>query len=121
MQAALKEAERKISFQKAADVDTFDMSHTAVELRAPPSAHAPLEERMEFLQQQLNSIGTARAVLGGLLPLGRGRCQRLQGGAPWYLPLMENADAIPIPIHIHIPIPIHIHIHYVWHLSICYG
>jgi hypothetical protein len=62
-------------------VDTFDMSHTAAELRQPPDLNSPEEERMEFLHQQLDSIGMERAISSGLLLLGSGRTQRIQGGA----------------------------------------
>jgi hypothetical protein len=62
-------------------VDTFDMSHTAAELRLPPDYNAPLEDRMEFLHQQLDSIGMERAIFSGLLLLGSGRTERIQGGA----------------------------------------
>jgi hypothetical protein len=61
-------------------VDTFDMSHTAAELGPPPDRNASLEERMQFLNQQLDNIGMERAILSGLLLLGSGRTQRLQGG-----------------------------------------
>jgi hypothetical protein len=61
-------------------VDTFDMSHTATVLRPPPAADAPAEEKMEFLQQQLDSIGMERPILNGLLLLGSGVKERLQGG-----------------------------------------
>jgi hypothetical protein len=61
-------------------VDTFDMSHTEAVLRPPPAADAPAEERMEFLQQQLDSIGMERAILNGLQLLGSGVKERLQGG-----------------------------------------
>jgi hypothetical protein len=55
------------------------MSYTAAELR-PPDRNASVEERMEFLHRQLDSIGTERAILSGLLLLGSGRTERLQGG-----------------------------------------
>ena len=36
---------------------------------------------MDFLQQQLDCIGLERPILNGLLLLGSGTHQRLQGGA----------------------------------------
>jgi hypothetical protein len=67
---------------KSLVADTFDMTHTAAELRPPPGQHASLDERMDFLQQQLDSIGMGRAILSGLLLLGGGSNQRIQGGEP---------------------------------------
>jgi hypothetical protein len=61
-------------------MDTFDLSHTALEMPPPPSAHASVEERIDFLNQQLDSIGMEKAILNGLHLLGNGRNQRLQGG-----------------------------------------
>jgi hypothetical protein len=57
------------------------MSHTAAELRPPPDINASVEDRMEFLHKQLDSIGMERAILCGLLLLGSSRTQRIQGGA----------------------------------------
>jgi hypothetical protein len=68
-------------------VDTFDMSHTAAELRPPPGRNASLEERMVFLNQQLDSVGLERAILSGLLLLGSGRTERLQGGVVFCMQL----------------------------------
>jgi hypothetical protein len=57
------------------------MTYTAVELRPPTTPQTDLEGRMEFIQQQLDSIGTEKTILNGLQLLGNGRNQRLQGGA----------------------------------------
>jgi hypothetical protein len=57
------------------------MSLTAAELRPPPDINASVEEKVEFLYKQLDSIGLERAILCGLLLLGSGRNQRIQGGA----------------------------------------
>jgi hypothetical protein len=57
------------------------MTYTAVQLRPPSSPQTDLEGRMEFVQQQLDSIGTEKTILSGLRLLGSGRNQRLQGGA----------------------------------------
>ena len=46
----------------------------------PPAAEAPVEDHMDFLQQQLDSIGMERPILNGLLLLGSSGYQRLQGG-----------------------------------------
>jgi hypothetical protein len=62
-------------------VDTFDLSHTAAPLGPPPEIAAGVEEKIEFLHQQLNSIGPESAVISGLVLLGSSQHQRLQGGA----------------------------------------
>jgi hypothetical protein len=62
-------------------VDTFDLSHTAAPLGPPPEMAASVEEKIEFLHQQLNSIGPESAVISGLVLLGSSQHQRLQGGA----------------------------------------
>lgn len=62
------------------DTDTFDMSQTSPMLLQPPSPKAPLEQRMDFLQQQLDSFGTDKPALPDLVLLGNGDRERLQGG-----------------------------------------
>lgn len=62
-------------------VDTFDLAHTVGAPMPPPALSAPVEDHMDFLQQQLDSIGVDRPILDGLLLLGDGGHQRLQGGA----------------------------------------
>ena len=64
----------------SAMVDTFDLSHTAASLMPPPASDAPAQVHMDFLHQQLDSIGVERPILDGLLLLGSGTHQRLQGG-----------------------------------------
>lgn len=63
-------------------VDTFDMSQTAAALLEPPTADATREDSIDFLHQQLDSIGAQRDILEGLVLLGSGSHERLQGGAP---------------------------------------
>lgn len=46
----------------------------------PPDAAAPVDEKMEYLQYQLDCIGRERTILNGLVMLGGGRYERLQGG-----------------------------------------
>jgi hypothetical protein len=70
-------------------MDTFDLSHTAAEMPPPPSAQASVEERIEFLNQQLDSIGMEKPVLNGLQLLGSGRNQRLLGGAQFVFFVFE--------------------------------
>ena len=65
---------------EAPPVDTFDMTVTTVELMAPPARGADVEQRLEFLHGQLDSIGTERAIMHGLVPLGSDHHERLQGG-----------------------------------------
>lgn len=45
-----------------------------------PDEDAPIDEKMDFLHQQLDSIGLERPVLNGLVLLGNGDNERLQGG-----------------------------------------
>ena len=61
--------------------DTFDMSYTAAPVMQPPEAHAPVHVRMDFMHQQLDSLGQEKAFLGDLISLGDGDNERLQGGA----------------------------------------
>jgi hypothetical protein len=61
-------------------VDTFDLSHTAAPPAAPPAPAASVEEKIEFLHQQLDSIGLESTILSGLVLLGSSQHQRLQGG-----------------------------------------
>lgn len=46
----------------------------------PPGPGASVDEKMAFLQHQLDTIGRERKILNGLLLLGGGRFERLQGG-----------------------------------------
>jgi hypothetical protein len=62
-------------------VDTFDLPHTAALLASPPLPAASEEEKLEFLHQQLDSIGSEKAILSGLVLLGSSQHQRIQGGA----------------------------------------
>jgi hypothetical protein len=62
-------------------VDTFDLSRTAAPLAPPPALAASVEEKMDFLHQQLDSIGPESSILSGLVLLGSSQNQRLQGGA----------------------------------------
>ena len=64
-------------------VDTFDLTHTAVAgggLLEPPTDGASHDGRVDFLHQQLDCIGTETDVLNGLVLLGGGTHERLQGG-----------------------------------------
>lgn len=60
--------------------DTMDMSFTSDELLEPPGADATLEERMDFMHQQLDSFGTSQVAFDGLVFLGSGERDRIQGG-----------------------------------------
>jgi hypothetical protein len=72
--------QRQYPAAKQLVVDTFDLSHTAATLAPPPVPAASVEEKMEFLHQQLDSIGLEKAILSGLVLLGSSQHQRLQGG-----------------------------------------
>ena len=58
--------------------DTFDMVHTVATQLPPPPLGAPAEQHMEFLHQQLDSMGLEKPLLEGLVLLGDN--ERLQGG-----------------------------------------
>lgn len=60
--------------------DTFDFTQTQVPMSEPPGPRASSEEKMDFLQQQLDSFGLDRPIFDDLLLLGSGGQQRRQGG-----------------------------------------
>lgn len=61
--------------------DTFDLPHTAPPRLTEPGPDATIALKMDFLQQQLDSLGVQNPFLDVLVPLGRSANQRLQGGA----------------------------------------
>jgi hypothetical protein len=65
----------------ASEVDTFDiMTYSSRPLLPVPGANATVEERVDFLHQQLDSIGVDKEIVYGLFLLGNGDNARLQGG-----------------------------------------
>ena len=48
----------------------------------PPSEEASKLKKMEFLEQQLDSLGTEQAFMDRLVLTGSGAFERMQGGAP---------------------------------------
>lgn len=66
------------------EVDTFDISRTRAALLPPPAGNATVDEKMDFLHQQLDGIGTEMIILNGLVLLGHGDNERLQGGTQLY-------------------------------------
>jgi hypothetical protein len=73
-------------FQRAVaapEVDTFELPHTQrpTSLLPPPHANASSAEKIQFLHQQLDSMGKDTEILPGLILLGGGGKERLQGGA----------------------------------------
>ena len=76
--------------------DTFDIEHTAAPLLPPPSCNAPLTHRVDFLQQQLDSIGTDTPILDGLVLLGSGYNERLQGGVAPKASMSHAAEYRPL-------------------------
>jgi hypothetical protein len=61
--------------------DTFDMSHTGISLLPAPAANASTSTRIDFMHQQLDSLGVEAEALPGLILMGSGVQERLQGGA----------------------------------------
>lgn len=79
--------------QIAAARDTCDLTYTVAPLMPPPGADAAPDEKMEFLQQQLDSFAPGQAIIDDLLSLGSSDTERRQGGVgptysrvplPWY-------------------------------------
>lgn len=60
---------------------TFDEPLTGK--RAPPKPGASTEDRLDFIQHQLDGFGTVMEVLEGLRLVGLGPSCRLQGGVSW--------------------------------------
>jgi hypothetical protein len=84
-------ASRQFQHETAtAEVDTFELPHTASSLLPLPPTTASSSEKIEFLHQQLDSMGTDAEILPGLIPLGSGSKERLQGGV-LQCPLQWNA------------------------------
>jgi hypothetical protein len=70
-----------------AELDTNELPHTAASLLPLPPAAASTSEKIQFLHQQLDSMGDDAEFLPGLIMLGGGNKERLQGGA---LQCLEN-------------------------------
>ena len=71
-----------VGLHAPSESETFDFYKTVNMTRTPPpAAGSPVEDHMDFLHQQLDSIGMERPMLNGLLLLGSSGNQRLQGGA----------------------------------------
>jgi hypothetical protein len=64
-----------------AEIDTFELPHTAASLLPLPPATASRSERIAFMHQQLDSMGVDAEVFPGLILLGSGIQERLQGGS----------------------------------------
>jgi hypothetical protein len=63
------------------EAETFAMRYTTDTLLPPPASKASSAEKIDFLHQQLDSMGVDAEILPGLLLLGGGNRERLQGGA----------------------------------------
>jgi hypothetical protein len=64
-----------------AELTTYELLYTAASLLPLPSATASSSEKMAFMHQQLDSMGNDAEILPGLIMLGSGSKERLQGGA----------------------------------------
>ena len=76
-------------------MDTFDMPYTSIvtSILTPPGPQASADEKIDFLQQQLDSFDHNIPIFDNLVLLGSGDQERRQGGAPlflscWQLPLI---------------------------------
>lgn len=63
------------------------MTHTQQGLMAPPGQKASVDDQMDFLHQQLDSLGMDTPILNGLVMLGCTGYERLQGGPLTFLSL----------------------------------
>lgn len=61
--------------------DTFDLPYTVEILLPPPGPNAPADQRVDFLQQQLDGFGLDTPIFDDLCLLGGGDNERRQGGA----------------------------------------
>lgn len=73
--------------------DTFELSDSIEPLMQRPGPLASTEERIDFLQQQLDSFGVVKPMFDDLVSLGSGSNERRQGGA-----LKPTRDSIAVPL-----------------------
>lgn len=62
--------------------DTSNMSFTVATLLPPPKDDATADDKMDFLHQQLDSVGTDKPAINDLVMMGCGDRERIQGGTP---------------------------------------
>lgn len=65
---------------QSSEQDTFDLTHTVAPLLPPPGPGASLDDKVDFLQQQLDSFGLDMPIFDDLLSLGSSPTERRQGG-----------------------------------------
>lgn len=71
--------------------NTFDVSTNVAPLLPPPGAAAANDAKLEFLHQQLDSLGTEKPAIQDLVLLGNTGRERRQGGVHFvYLPLLAD-------------------------------
>lgn len=68
-------------------MDTFDMPYTSLvtSILKPPGPQAGADEKVDFLQQQLDSFDHNSPIFDDLVLLGSGDQERRQGGGPLFL------------------------------------
>lgn len=71
--------------------DTFNLTHTVqvVELLPKPGDKASLDEKFDFLHQQLDSFGRDLPVFDDLVLLGGSSSERMQGGRSFHIILRK--------------------------------
>jgi hypothetical protein len=74
-------------------------THTAAPMAPPPSPGASVEEKINFLHQQLDSIGLESTILSGLVLLGSSPNQRLQGGVLAVCTSMQSSTQVAHASH----------------------
>lgn len=65
--------------------DTFDLTHTAAPLLPPPGPNSSNDERVDFIQQQLDGFGAQIPIFDDVVLLGCGSSERRQGGDVSYM------------------------------------
>jgi hypothetical protein len=77
--------------QVASGVETIELPHKKrpALLRPRPHAKASIAEKIQFLHQQLDSMGKDAEILPGLILLGIGGKERLQGGVLQFLYILH--------------------------------
>lgn len=68
--------EKQVSAERLPQGGTLDMTHNAGFILSPSASDASPDEKMEFLQQQLDSFGTMRPIFDDLVSLGSSDTER---------------------------------------------
>lgn len=75
--------------------DTMDAGFTTEELMDPPGDDASQEERMDFFHQQLDDLGKSHVAFEGIVFLGSGDIDHVQGGRGLLLAVHPTYHKVP--------------------------